>query len=88
MSYEIIFSNSARKELSKIEPLNRQRIADSINELSDNPRPYGYIKLKGISEDIFRIRVGSFRILYAIDDQIKIVDIRKIADRKDVYDAL
>ena len=88
MGYEIVFSNSARKELSKIEPVNRQKIADSVGKLAENPRPFGYIKLKGISEDIYRIRVGNFRILYTIDDEVRIVDVRKIADRKDVYDAL
>ncbi|MCU0375626.1 MAG: type II toxin-antitoxin system RelE/ParE family toxin [Chitinophagaceae bacterium] len=88
MNYEIVFSKSARKELSKIEPVNRQKIADSINELSEQPRPYGYIKLKDDSEGIYRIRAGDYSILYSIDDMVSIIEIRKVGTRKVVYDAL
>lgn len=53
--------------------------------LGYNPKPIGYKKLKGIKEDIFRIRIGDYRILYTIEEKIKIVDIRTIKHRKDAY---
>jgi len=56
-----------------------------INGLAENPRPSGVKKLKGISEDLYRIRSGDYRVIYSISDQIRIVDIRKIGHRKDIY---
>ena len=50
-----------------------------------NPRPDRVKKLKGISEDLYRIRQGNYRVVYAIDDKVKIVDIRQIGKRKDIY---
>ena len=49
------------------------------------PRPPGSKKLVNSKEQTWRIRVGDYRILYTIEDQIKIVDIRKVGHRKDVY---
>jgi mRNA interferase RelE/StbE len=42
-------------------------------------------KLKGNNEDLYRIRSGDYRVVYSIKDEIRVVDIRKIGDRKDIY---
>ena len=55
-------------------------------ELEDDPRPPGSKKLVGEKEDLWRIRIGNYRIIYTVDDSIFIVDIRRIGHRKDVYD--
>ncbi|MGQ0738021.1 MAG: type II toxin-antitoxin system RelE family toxin [Bacteroidota bacterium] len=47
--------------------------------------PGGVKKLKGEKEDLYRIRSGDYRIIYSIEDKIRIVDIRKIGHRKDIY---
>lgn len=83
--YQITISQSAFKELNRLSKGNIKKIEKAIDSLSDNPRPPGVKKLKGISEDLYRIRSGDYRVVYAIDDMIQIVDIRKIGHRKDIY---
>jgi mRNA interferase RelE/StbE len=83
--YKIIISNTAEKELEKL-PLAVNKKAEQVFEkLSNNPRPAGCVKLKGTQESLWRVRIGNYRILYTIEDQIQIVDIRSVGDRKDVY---
>jgi mRNA interferase RelE/StbE len=53
--------------------------------LAENPRPAGVKKLKGNNEDLYRIRSGDYRVVYSIEDEIRVVDIRKIGHRKDIY---
>jgi mRNA interferase RelE/StbE len=84
-NYTIQFQKKASKQL---ENLARQpiylRLRDVIDELEDNPRPRGCKKMKGHDEQ-YRIRVGEFRIIYDVDDSVRIIDIIKLGDRKDVY---
>ncbi|TVR84902.1 MAG: type II toxin-antitoxin system RelE/ParE family toxin, partial [Chitinophagaceae bacterium] len=49
----------------------------------NNPRPQGFIKLKG--RDAFRIRVANYRIIYEIQDSILLVDVVDLGHRKDIY---
>lgn len=83
--YEIVVSKSAAKELSKLPTKANNRIIKSILELADDPRPSGSVKLKGSSEN-WRIRIGDYRVIYAIDDEVMIVDVRKVGHRKDIYE--
>jgi mRNA interferase RelE/StbE len=52
-------------------------------KLEINPRPFGYIKLKG--RDAYRIRVGNYRIIYEIEDKILKVTVIDSGNRKDIY---
>ncbi len=61
----------------------RERIATAIDALSTEPRPFGVAKLAG--HDDFRIRVGDYRIVYAVDDENRLVIVARIAHRRDVY---
>jgi mRNA interferase RelE/StbE len=81
--YEVLIPKSVQKELDKISDIYYPRIRDKIFEMENNPRPIGSIKLS--DSDEYRIRVGTFRILYEIDDKKKTVKIYKIEHRKDVY---
>jgi mRNA interferase RelE/StbE len=83
--YNVVVSKSAAKELSKLPATVNNRIIKAILELSDDPRPQGSKKLKGGSEN-WRIRIGAYRVIYAIDDEVMIVDVRKVGHRKDIYD--
>ena len=83
--YTITFKDSAFKELKKIQQQHQVLIVAKIEELEQNPRPAGCKKLKAQTETLFRIKSGDYRIIYKIEDQIKIVNIRKIGNRKDVY---
>lgn len=61
----------------------RDRIRAAVDGLASDPRPVGAVKLAG--RDDFRIRVGDYRIVYAIDDDDRIVLIARIAHRREVY---
>jgi len=65
--YKIQFDKSAVKELERLEKGILNRIWLKINSLADNPRPHGCKKL-AISDNLWRIRVGDFRVIYQISD--------------------
>jgi mRNA interferase RelE/StbE len=82
-SYEIVFKTSVAKDLRAIPNQDVTRILARIDLLADDPRPPQAIKLSG--EEKFRIRQGSYRILYTIDDQIVTITVVKIGHRRDIY---
>ena len=84
--YQIIIKREALKEL-KLLPRNTVAvISQSIELLSTDPRPAGCKKLKGSKENLWRIRVGNYRVIYMVDDIVRIVNVRNIGHRKDIYD--
>lgn len=83
--YKITFKNSAYKELERLPKSTVRKIAVAIDKLADNPKPIGIKKLKDSSEDLYRIRVGDYRVIYAINEGIRIVNILRIGHRKDIY---
>jgi mRNA interferase RelE/StbE len=65
-----------------------KKISDAIEGLRKNPRPDGCKKLsatKEDGEDVYRVRVGDFRILYVIRDRALVILLVDIKDRKDAY---
>jgi mRNA interferase RelE/StbE len=82
-SYKIVFKQSVAKDLRQIPKKDVQRILRRINKLADEPLPAGVEKLSG--DEKFRIRQGSYRILYAIDDDVITVTIVKVGHRRNVY---
>lgn len=84
-SYRLLIKKSAAKELESIAgKKDRERITKRILALADDPRPAGVEKLSGNSEK-YRIRQGDFRILYEIEDDVLLVYVVRIADRKDAF---
>lgn len=81
--YRIEIKKSAIKELESIPSRDLSRIMERIESLVDDPRPEGSQKLSG--EEKYRIRQGNYPILYAIEDDLLIVYVVKVAHRKDVY---
>jgi mRNA interferase RelE/StbE len=81
----IVFKKSAEKELEKLPIAVTKKIAIAIDELAYNPRPKLSKKLEAQKAELWRIRVGDYRIIYLIEDEIKIVEIRKVGHRKDIY---
>lgn len=82
-SYRIEIKRSAAKELEQLPPKDRRRVATRIQALASDPRPPGAEKLSG--QDRYRVRQGDFRILYEIFDDLILVIVVKIGNRRDVY---
>jgi mRNA interferase RelE/StbE len=84
--YRIVLSRNAEKEILNLPGQIVKRISKAIDQLEKNPRPSGCKKLKGKNEELWRIRVGDYRVVYSIEDILLIIDIRKVGHRKDIYD--
>ena len=82
--YQVIVERSAEKDLKKLSAEMRPRVASALQALALNPRPAGSRKLAGTAND-WRIRVGEYRIVYEIADQIRIVRVNRVRHRSDVY---
>lgn len=85
--YAVIVSHSAEKELHRLPARIIEKIVAVIKSLEENPRPQGSKKLKGY-KNLWRSRIGDYRIVYAIEEVILLVDVREIGHRKDIYDKL
>ena len=83
-SYQIEWKRSAVKELRKLPRSMLSKIVKAVDDLSLNPYPQGVRKLAG-SEDTYRIRVGDYRVLYAIIENRFIVQVIRVGHRRDVY---
>jgi mRNA interferase RelE/StbE len=83
-AYRVEFAPAARRQFEKLPQRVRRQLWDRIVSLGANPRPAGCEKLAG-SHALYRIRVGSYRIIYEIAEKRLLVLIVKIGDRKEVY---
>lgn len=83
-SYQIEVKRSASKELEKLPRSMVARVVAAINELAGNPYPQGVKKLTGF-ERTYRIRVGEYRVLYDVYENMLVIEIIRIRHRKDVY---
>ena len=83
--YAITLARSARKELEALDETQVSRIFPRIEGLAREPRPSGCKKLIG-SKFLWRIRVGDYRVVYAVYDDKQVVDVIAVRHRKDVYE--
>ena len=83
MTYSLNFSKQAFKELEKINDPFYSNIKKAIFNLTENPRPNGYKKLK--DRDGYRIRIGNYRVIYDIFDDILLIDVIQLGYRKNIY---
>jgi len=84
--YVIILKPTVEKELDRLSDEVFVRVDAKIMALAENPRPVGCKKLKGFT-DLWRIRVGDYRVIYAINDQAARLEVLKVGHRKEVYEA-
>ncbi len=82
--YQVVVDRLVLKQLAKIPAPYFDKITDALKNLTANPRPHGYVKLKGRMG--YRIRVGNYRIIYNIQDNVLTVFVLLIGNRKDVYE--
>ena len=82
--YQITFARSARKELQCLPSTIAHRILTRVESLAKKPRPAGCRKLRGPT-NLWRLRVGEYRVVYDIDDENRIIDIMIVRHRSEAY---
>jgi mRNA interferase RelE/StbE len=85
VTYRIEFRPAALRDLKSLPRDILDRVSRKISALAENPRPSGAEKLSGSEEDCYRIRVGDYRILYAIQDKVSLIIIIRVRHRREVY---
>lgn len=83
-SYNVVFARSARKELERLDTALAKRVWKRVESLVTDPRPAGCQKLRG-HDNLWRLRAGDYRILYAIFEKELLIDIIAIRHRSDAY---
>ena len=83
MKFTVLIERYALKQILNLDKKVIPLIKSAISDLADNPRPFGYKKLKG--EEAYRIRVGVYRIIYEIDNNRIIVTVVSVGHRKETY---
>lgn len=83
-SYQIEWKRSATKELRRLPARTIARVISTVEGLASDPYPVGATKLTG-SEKSYRIRIGDYRVIYTVEDDILYVEIVRVGHRKDVY---
>ena len=84
MTYAIEVLPAAERDLRKVHPQMRARIRGAVLKLAADPRPPGARALKD-RPGYLRVRVGDYRIIYTIEDDVLRVLVVRIGHRRDVY---
>lgn len=83
MSYLVQVRPAAVKSLRKIHPQDRNRVKGAIKLLAENPFPPGAKNLKG--RPGYRIRVGEYRIIYTVENNILLITVVQVGHRREIY---
>ena len=83
-TYRIEFSRAAYGAFERLDPPVRGRLAPHIDRLAEDPRPQGAKRLSA-DDELWRIRVGGYRVIYRIEDDVLLVVVVKLGHRRDVY---
>jgi len=86
MPYKIVLVKSAVKELESLSPKTHDRIVEHLRQLEANPRMFGAEKLT--AREAYKLRVGSYRVIYEINDSQQEVKVLMVEDRRQVYKRL
>ncbi|MCX6998136.1 MAG: type II toxin-antitoxin system RelE/ParE family toxin [Kiritimatiellaeota bacterium] len=84
MTYRIVILPAAQRQMVALDRDMQRRIDIKIRALADTPRPSGVVKMAG-AENQWRLRVGDWRVLYAIIDRELVVLIVKLDHRREIY---
>jgi len=82
--HDILLERNAERDLKKLPKDMFDRVVLSIRSLAQNIRPHGARKIIGSKND-WRIRVGDYRIIYEIDEEVRAVKIMRIRHRREAY---
>ena len=81
--FDLEFATSIRRDLRRIDRSEVPGILEEIQKLAEDPRPSGCKKLT--SEELYRIRIGNYRVIYEVYETRLVVHVVKVGHRKDVY---
>jgi mRNA interferase RelE/StbE len=84
MAYTVEIKPSAARDIRKLPRHAQDQIRPVIRALSNDPRPSGVVKMQGPG-DFYRVRSGSYRIIYQVSDAALVVTVVRVADRSDAY---
>jgi mRNA interferase RelE/StbE len=82
--YRVLLERGAEKDLARLSSQIHNRVIAAIQALANNPRPSACRKLVGSKND-WRIRVGDYRVIYEIADEIRVVRVNRVRHRREVY---
>jgi len=85
LTYRVVISPRAAKELRKLPNNVLSRTKNSVMSLAKDPRPVGSRKLVNVNPETWRIRIGDWRALYHIDDADRLVTLAHVCHRKEAY---
>ena len=83
-TYRVLISRRVLKQLRRLERADQLRIQACLDLLAAEPRPPRCVALTG-AEATYRVRVGDFRVLYQVKDQIRVIAVIRIGHRREVY---
>jgi mRNA interferase RelE/StbE len=86
-SYRVVAKPSVEKDLRSVPAVVQARVLASIEALGEDPCPEGSVKLVG-TQGLYRIRVGQYRVVYAVDRGARLVTVHYVRHRREVYRAL
>jgi mRNA interferase RelE/StbE len=84
VNFRVELTSAAAREVRKLDPQIRRRVLTSLAQLEDDPRPPGSRRLAGF-DDAWRVRIGDYRVLYEIVDELVLVTVFRVAHRREVY---
>ena len=87
MTYRIVVTPAAARQLRKLDPHGRRRVQAAVELLGQEPRPSGAKKLVGGDRE-WRVRTGDYRIVYEIHDEVLLVLVLAVGHRRDIYRGL
>lgn len=84
MPYTVELNTAAQRDYSRLDHSVRTRVSEAIDRLEVDPRPRDCVKLVGQGHH-YRVRVGTYRVVYTVDDQARHVSVKRIQHRREVY---
>lgn len=84
MNYSVEWARSAAREVRNLPTSVANRVLSAVGQLASDPRPTGCKKLVG-HKDLWRIRIGEYRVIYWVGDTIRLVRVERVSHRRDIY---
>ena len=86
-AYRVLVDDRAAREIRNLPKEVQGRVVAKVETLARNPRPSGCQKLRGM-EDLYRVRLGDYRIVYRVEDDVVLVLVVSVGARGEVYERL